>query len=187
MNKLLKKFTTFDLVMIALLSASGIAVKPFVRALTQVATGTIIPAGSVSGIIYMLWIVLACSITKKRGTAILVGIVQSILVIVFDMLGNRGVGNLLVYIVPCIIMETAVLPFPNYVSSILSGFFAGMVLNITGSLIVSVVFMRLPLVPVLFGSGVAAVSGGIGGVVGFKLYDSMISMNKSSGLDNKFK
>lgn len=185
MGNLLKKFTTFDLVMIALLAAGGIAVKPFVRALTQAASGTLIPAGSISGIIYMLWIVLACSITAKRGTAILVGIVQSILVIVFDMLGNRGVGNLLVYIVPCIVMEIAIFPFSNYVSSISSAFYAGMVINITGSLIVSVVFMRLPLIPVLFGIGLAAISGGIGGVIGFKLYDLMISINKSSELNNK--
>lgn len=178
MGKLLKKFSTFDLVIISLLAASGVAVKPFVRMLTQIVTSSFIPAGAVSGIIYMLWIVLACSITKKRGTALLVGIVQSVLVIVFDMLGNRGIANLLVYIVPCIVMEAAMLIFPCYVSSILSSFFAGMVINITGDLIVSSIFMRLPLIPILVSCIMAAASGGVGGVIGFKLHNLITLNNK---------
>lgn len=65
MSKFLARFSTFDLVMIALLSAGGVAIKPFVRILAEVLAGTIIPSGTVAGVIYMLWIVLACSITKK--------------------------------------------------------------------------------------------------------------------------
>ena len=98
-GKFLAKYTTFDFMIIALLSACGIATKPFVRILAQIFTGSIIPVGTVAGIFYMLWIVLACTIVQKRGTAILVGIVQSVLVVVFDMLGNRGLANLLVYVV----------------------------------------------------------------------------------------
>jgi len=177
MSKLLRNFNTFDLIIISLLSACGIAIKPFVRTLTQVFTGSLIPAGAVSGIIYMIWIVLACSITKKRGTAILAGIVQSILVVAFDMLGNRGIANLLVYILPCIVMETVMLISPGYISSTAAGFFAGAVVNMTGDFIVSAVFMRLPLIPLLISLTMAAVSGGLGGVIAFKLYKSVAIIN----------
>ena len=108
-KKFLVKFSTFDFVIIALLSACGIATKPFVRLLAQVFTGTFIPIGTVAGIFYMLWIVLACSIVKKRGTAILVGIVQCVLVEMFDMLGNRGLANLLVYEVPALTLDIGML------------------------------------------------------------------------------
>ncbi|HED24659.1 MAG TPA: hypothetical protein ENN91_05990 [Firmicutes bacterium] len=167
----LQRFTTTDLVIIALLSAGGIATKPFVRVLAQVFTGSLVPIGTVAGIFYMLWIVLACAIVNKRGTAILVGIVQSVLVVVFDMLGNRGLANLLVYVVPGITLELSMLLFPRYVSSFISSFTAGGVANATGSFIVSWVFMRLALVPLVGAAAVSFFFGGIGGVIAFKLYE----------------
>ena len=53
MNKILGKYTFFDLVIIALLSACGIAIKPFVRLLTQVLAETFSPSGAVAGILYI--------------------------------------------------------------------------------------------------------------------------------------
>lgn len=155
--------------MIALLSACGVATKPFVRFLAQIFTGSLVPVGTVAGIAYMLWIVLACAIVKKRGTALLVGLVQSVLVIIFDMLGNRGLANLLVYVVPGITLELAMLPFPRYVSSLFSGFVAGAVANATGALIMSWIFMRIPLLPLLISCFVSAFFGGVGGAVGYQL------------------
>ena len=42
----------------------------------------------------------------------LTGIVQSIPVVVLAMLGNMGLGNLLVYILPGIVLELGLLFFP---------------------------------------------------------------------------
>lgn len=179
MNKMLARYTSFDLVIIALLSACGIAIKPFVRLLTQVLTGTIIPAGAVAGVFYMLWIVLACCLTKKRGTAILVGTVQSLLVVVFDLLGNMGLGNLLVYILPGVVLELGLLLFPGYVSSLPSAFLAGMLANMTGAFLKGLVFMRLPSVPLIASVGLAAVSGGFGGMIACKLYALIAGINRS--------
>lgn len=173
-------FSTFDLVIIALLAAGGVATKPFIRALTQLLAGSLIPAGAVAGVFYMLWIVLACGITGKRGTAVLVGIVQSVLVVVFDMLGNRGIANLLVYIVPGFTLELGLLLFPGYAGTLPAAFTAGMLANVTGSLIVGAVFMRLPAVPLLVSLGLAFVSGGLGGLLAFKLYGLFKSFGKNS-------
>ena len=177
-KKFLAKFSTFDLVVIALLSACGIATKPFVRILAQVLTGTIVPIGTVAGIFYMLWIILACSIVKKRGTAVLVGIVQSVLVVVFDMLGNRGLANLLVYVFPGAVLELVMLAFPYYISTLFSAFVAGAVCNVTGSLIVGLLFLRLPLVPLVISLIISFIFGGLGGVVGNKLYAIIRSFGK---------
>jgi len=87
------------------------------------------------------------------------------------MLGNRGLANLLVYVVPGVALELGMLVFPNYVSTIFSAFIAGMLANATGAAIVSLVFMRVPLIPFLISLAVSAVTGGLGGVVGFKLYE----------------
>ncbi len=181
-KRFLDRFSTFDLVIIALLSAGGVASKPFVRFLAQSVIGTLLPAGTVAGVIYMLWIVLACAIVGKRGTAILVGIVQSILVVVFDMMGNRGLANLLVYVIPGVTLEVVLLLFPRYVSSLLSGFTAGMAANATGSLIVGALFLRLPVVPLLVSVTGAAFSGGLGGIVAVKLKDILV---RSTGFTRK--
>ncbi|MDO9535034.1 MAG: ECF transporter S component [Bacillota bacterium] len=126
--------------------------------------------GTVAGIFYMLWIVLACSIVKKRGTAFLVGIVQSVLVVVFDMLGNRGLANLLVYVVPGTALELVMLVFPYYISTLFSAFIAGAVCNAAGSLIVGSLFLRLPFVPLVVSLIISFIFGGLGGIVGYKLY-----------------
>ncbi|MDY6827097.1 MAG: ECF transporter S component [Bacillota bacterium] len=170
-KKYLQHFTTTDLVIIALLSAGGIATKPFVRVLAQIFTGSLVPIGTVAGIFYMLWIVLACIIVNKRGTAILVGIVQSVLVVVFDMLGNRGLANLLVYVVPGITLELVMFLFPHYVSSFVSSFMAGGVANATGSFIVSWLFMRLAPIPLIGAVAISYLFGGIGGLIAFKLHE----------------
>lgn len=180
MKKYLSRFSTLDLVIIALLSAGGVATKPFIRALTQVLAGSLIPAGALAGVFYMLWIVLACAVTGKRGTAILVGLVQSVLVVVFDMLGNRGIANLLVYIVPGITLELGLWLFPRYVRSLPASFTAGMLANVTGSLIVGAVFMRLPAFPLLASLGSAFISGGIGGILAFKLWGLFKNFSKET-------
>ncbi len=181
-KKMLLKFTAFDLVIIALLAAAGVATKPFVRVLAQLLTGTLIPNGAVAGVFYMLWIVLACCIVKKRGTAILFGLVQAILVVAFDMLGNRGpVGNLLVYVTPGIALDLIMLLFPLYVSGIIAAFCAGATANVAGSVIMSLVFMRLPMVPMLIAAVIAAVFGGLGGVLAFKIYQRVMLLKASGG------
>jgi len=179
MKKFLSNFSPFDLIIISLLSACGIAIKPFVRILTQMAVGTFIPAGTVAGVIYMIWVVLPCALVKKRGTAILVGIIQSILVIVFDMLGNKGIANLLVYVVPGIALELGMLLVPGYVHSIIWGFFAGMLANASGSLIQGAVFMRLPLIPLMSSVIIGGISGGIGGVIAYRLAVMVKMFNKT--------
>lgn len=183
MNKFLSKFSPFDLIIISLLSACGIAIKPFVRILTQMAVGTFIPAGVVSGIIYMIWIVLPCAIVKKRGTAILVGIVQSVLVVVFDMLGNKGIANLLVYVVPGIALELGMLVVPKYIHSTISAFFAGMLANATGSYIMGAIFMRMPFAPLVFSIIVGGISGGIGGIIGYRLLAVILMFNRPKTID----
>ena len=166
----LKRYATTDLVIISLLSAGGIATKPFVRVLAQIFTGSVVPIGTVAGVFYMLWIVLACLLVRKRGTAILFGIVESVLVVIFDMLGNRGLANLLVYIGPGITLELVMLLFPRYVSSLGSSFMAGGVANATGAFIVSWVFMRLAAIPLAVTVSLSYLAGGIGGLVAYRIY-----------------
>jgi hypothetical protein len=169
-NSLLRKFTVFDLIIIALIAAVSIAIKPFVALLGGVITHSFIPIGAVSGIIYMFWLILPSYFTKKRGTAILTGTVQACLALVFGMMGNRGLLNVPVYILPCIILEVVMLTSKSYISTRLSGFIAGGTANLTGAFIVGILFLQLTFIPLIISLVLAFISGGIGGVIAGKLF-----------------
>jgi hypothetical protein len=56
----------------------------------------------------------------------------------------------------------------------MAGFFiAGMAANITGTYITSLVFFRLPVIPLLLGITAAALSGGLGGIVACKINEQL--------------
>ena len=94
----LKTFTSFDLVVIAIVSALGIALKPIIVPLVHIITGPLfIPGGAIAGGFYMLWIVLGIGYIKKFGTGTLIGIVQGILVIVTGAMGTHGIISIISY------------------------------------------------------------------------------------------
>lgn len=97
------------------------------------------------------------------------------------MLGNKGIANLLIYITPGITLELGMLFFPNYVSSVFSGFMAGMIANATGAFIMGLLFMRLPLIPLTVSIGLASVYGGAGGIIGFKLSEFLNRLSLAKG------
>ena len=73
-QKMLDRFSLFDLIIIAMMEALGIAIKPVVVPLAHIITGPLfIPSGAVAGGFYMMWLVLGFGLTGKRGTAFLIG------------------------------------------------------------------------------------------------------------------
>ena len=69
-QKALARFSLFDLIIIAMMAALGIAIKPVVVPLAHIITGPLfIPSGAVAGGFYMMWLVLGLGLTGKRGTA----------------------------------------------------------------------------------------------------------------------
>ena len=72
------KFSVFDLIIIAMISALGIASKPVIVPLSHIITGPLmIPGGVVAGGFYMLWLVLGAGIVGKPGIEILLGVIHS--------------------------------------------------------------------------------------------------------------
>ena len=65
-SRALRKFTAFELLIITMMAALGIAVKSVVVPLAQMITGPLyIPGGVVAGGFYMLWIVLGYGLVNK--------------------------------------------------------------------------------------------------------------------------
>lgn len=178
MSKFLKKFSMFDLVVISLTAALGIGIKPIIVPLIHIITGPLfIPGGAAAGGFYMLWIVLGIGITRKIGTGTLIGLVQALLVIITGVYGTHGAVSIITYTLPGLLVDIgAKLLGANFLSS--AGFFTlGLLANVSGTFLSSMVFFRLPLIPMLLSLSAALLSGGLGGLIAYKI---MKELNRTS-------
>lgn len=183
MTKGFRMFSTLDLVIITMMAALGIAIKPIVVPLAHIITGPLlIPGGVVAGGFYMLWLVLGYGLTgNKRGTALLIGLVQGIIVIM-QPFANHGAFSVISYAAPGLAVELVYLILrPGPVDSV-RAFIGGVAANLTGSFLVTVVVMRiiiwrLPLLPFLLMVLAATLAGGLGGLVAYGLLTSLRKFN----------
>ncbi len=174
MKKFLLRFTVRDLVFIAAMAALGIAVKPVVVPLAHiVSTPLMIPGGALAGGLYMMWIVVAFALTGKHGTAILVGIVQAILVMVSGVSGSHGAMSLVSYAAPGLLVDVAFLILRRGIDSLPLAMLAGILANLAGTVCVNLIFFSLPVIPLLLSLCVAAFSGGVGGVLSWILLEAL--------------
>jgi hypothetical protein len=170
----LKRFRIYDIVIIAVMAALGVAIKPVVVPIVHaISMPLMIPGGSLAGGLYMMWLVLAFAITGRFGAGTLTGLVQAIMVILVGIPGSHGVVSLFSYVAPglaldlamFLILRTAGRPYDR-----LASFIAGIVTNVTGTLIVNSIFMKLPPVFLALSIVAAALSGGLGGLIAWELY-----------------
>ncbi|MCL2353258.1 MAG: ECF transporter S component [Defluviitaleaceae bacterium] len=165
-KNLLGNFSSFDLMAIALLAAVGVAVSGVVGWFVRLFTSALfIPGGAVAGGIYMMFLVLAVAVTNKKTAALLVGLVQAIMVMVTG-LGSHGFMTIVTYSMPGVAVLALLLIMRKHMGCCkMCCFFACMVANMTGTYLVSVYVMTLPLVPTLLSIALAAISGGLGGLL----------------------
>lgn len=170
----MKRFSMFDLMIITMMAVLGIAVKPVVVPLAHIITGPLyLPGGVVAGGFYMLWIVLGRGMVDRPGAGTMIGLVQAILVMAVGFIGTHGAASALTYTLPGMAVDLVYLVLRSGVSSSLNAFMGGVAANLTGTVLVSVVFFRLPLIPLLLSLTAAALSGGLGGLVAYGLLQKL--------------
>lgn len=169
-QKLLHRYTIFDLLIIAIMAALGIAVKPIVVPLAHlIGAPLMIPSGAIAGGLYMMWIVIAFGITGKYGTATLVALVQALLVLFTGVVGSHGVISLLSYTLPGIAVDIVLLLIGHRVCCLPCAFIAGAVANMAGTIAVNFVFFKLPIFFLVMITAMSLLSGGIGGIISWQL------------------
>lgn len=178
-QRFLDKFSLYDLIIIAMMSALGIAIKPIIVPLSHIISGPLlIPPGAVTGSLFMMWLVLGFGITGKRGTMTLIGFVQAILVMATGMVGSQGAMSLLSYTAPGILADFGLLLIGHRVCCLPCAFLAGMLCNIAGTAMVNFINYRLPVFPLVLSLSVAALSGGVGGLIAFKIVEQIRKFQK---------
>ncbi|MEG0854000.1 MAG: ECF transporter S component [Angelakisella sp.] len=176
-SRLFSRFTVFNLVLISVMAALGVAIKPVVVPLVHLITGPLlIPGGSVAGGIYMLWIVLGVSLIRKTGTGTLIAGVQAIMVIASGVYGSHGIMSLITYLLPGLAVDAAALIFAGCLDWKLKMFFCGMAANLTGTLLSNLLFFRLPTIPLVLSVSAGALSGGLGGLVAYAIRGRLIRL-----------
>jgi hypothetical protein len=170
----LKKFSIYDLVIIAVMATVGIVIKPVVSSAVHIISAPLmIPGGSLAGGLYMMWIVLGFAITGKHGSATLTGLVQAILVILTGAPGSHGVMSLVSYTAPGLAIDVLMfllISLGGREFDRFCAFFAGIAANLTGTFIVNVLFFHLPALFLALTLLAAALSGGVGGLIAYRLY-----------------
>ncbi|MEA4960985.1 ECF transporter S component [Lutispora sp.] len=183
MNKFLKRFSMFDLAVISLTAALGVGIKPIIVPLVHIITGPLyIPGGAAAGGFYMLWIVFGLGMTKKIGTGTLIGLVQALLVMITGVYGTHGAISIITYTVPGLLADMAAKLLKDKFMSPAGFFILGLLANVSGTFLSSVMFFRLPMIPMLLSLSAASLSGGLGGLIAFRIIKAI---NKQGDANEK--
>jgi len=151
---------------VALMAALGIAAKTVVTPLAHMITGPLyIPGGAVAGGFYMLFLVLAVSLTGVRGAVGLCGLCQGIMVLALGGAGSHGALSILTYTLTGLSVDAVMLLMRHRGCCLLCCFLGGVAANLTGTFVVNAAFFGLPFVPLMLSLAVAALSGGMGGTL----------------------
>lgn len=183
MSKFLNKFSMFELAVISLTAALGIGIKPIIVPLVHIITGPLyIPGGAAAGGFYMMWIVLGLGITRKIGTGTLIGLIQALLVIITGVYGTHGAVSIITYTIPGLLVDIGAKLLRDKFLSPAGFFILGLLANVSGTFLSSIVFFRLPLIPMLLSISAASLSGGLGGLIAYKIMKVLV---KQGDIDEK--
>jgi len=174
LNKALRRFSVKDLALIAAMAALGIAVKAVAAPLIHLASAPLfIPGGALGGGLYMMWLLLATGVTGRRGAATLAGFVQALLVLFTGLGGSHGVFSLVSYTLPGLAIDAFLTISRHKLCCLTCAFVACILANLCGTVAVNMIFFRLPMVPLLLSLAAASFSGGLGGLMSFKLLKAL--------------
>ncbi len=166
----MKRFSIYDLILIAVMAALGIATKPIIVPLAHLISGPLfIPGGALAGGFYMLWLVIGFGLTGKYGTATFIGFIQALMIMGTGIIGSHGIMSLISYTFPGIATDVVLYLIGHRVCCLPCSFLAGIIANLGGTISVNLIFFRLPWIPLILSLCAAALSGGLGGILAWQI------------------
>ena len=165
-----KNLSTLEIIFIALMGAMGIAMKSIVGpVIKSVAAFFFLPTGAVAGMVYMIWPMLALLVTRRLGTATLVGLIEAFLVMATGLYGSHGILSLVTYILPCLCIDIGFIPY-HLTGRRIFLLLPAALGNMCGTLLVGRIIMHLQWSPLLIGSSFAFIFGSTAGPIAYVLY-----------------
>jgi len=167
------RFTTFNLILMALMAAIGLAIKPLVKTLTHIVSTPLgIPGGTLGGGFYMMWLCLIAAIVPRFGSATLTGLIQGLVVLITGWFGGHGAASLITYTLPGLAIDLTAYIYRRR-DKIDAQIFFCVISNLVGTYLVGLIIMRLPKAPLLISLSMAIISGCIGGVLSYLIFQQM--------------
>jgi len=164
------RFETKELILIALMAAMGLAIKPFVKTFTHLISSPLgIPGGTITGGFYMMWLTLSMALTRRFGSATLTGLIQGFVVLILGLFGSHGALSIFTYTFPGLIIDIVALVYKRY-DKLDGQILYCIIANLTGTWIVGLIIMKLPKAPFIIALSLSALSGAVGGILAYFLY-----------------
>ncbi|MBK5112012.1 MAG: ECF transporter S component [Candidatus Heimdallarchaeota archaeon] len=183
----MKRYSTSDLIIIAIMAAIGLGTKQIVRPLVSLVSVPLgIPGGAIVGGFYMLWLVLTKRLAPKTGSGFLFGLTQALVVMILPF-GSHGIFTLITYTLPGLAVDLVDLSFQSKNNTVLCSLIEGAVANFVGSLSVLILIFRLEWRLTLFISLIALLTGNIGGIIAHyiaKQISGLISAEKIQKIED---
>jgi ABC-type thiamin/hydroxymethylpyrimidine transport system permease subunit len=170
---------TVDLVTMALFASLGMATKNIIYPLAATITGPLyVPAGTVAGGIFMMWPLIAFGLVRKIGAATTVALIQAFISLLLPF-GNFGFLSFFIYLAPGLAIDCVFLVSNHKACCAACCLCAAAVANAVGTFLVGVLILALPEIVLLFTILIAAISGGIGGLIANMLLQKTKKMRLS--------
>ncbi|NPE06744.1 MAG: hypothetical protein GNW80_00550 [Asgard group archaeon] len=161
----MKRYSTSDLIIIAIMAAIGLGTKQIVRPLVSLISVPLgIPGGAIVGGFYMLWLVLTKRLAPKTGSGFLFGLTQALVVMILPF-GSHGIFTIITYSLPGLAVDFVDLLFRSKNNTVICSLVEGAIANFVGSLSVLILIFRLEWRLTLFISLIALLTGNIGGII----------------------
>ncbi len=175
--KILRRFSTQDIILIAIIAALGLAVKPIISPIIHlVSAPLLIPGGALAGGFYMLWFGVVIVFVPHTGSAIILALVQGVVTIIMGHFGNHGIMSIVIYLLPGVTAELTAKLFRNK-KQLFSQAAICSAANLTGVTLVALLIMRLPLIPFMVSLITALFSGIVGGSISYMVISKLSFYN----------
>ncbi|TWH77006.1 ECF transporter S component [Sedimentibacter saalensis] len=167
-----EKFELREMIYISLLAATATVSKVPIRILSNFLTSSIgLPGGIIGGIYYMFWIVAACAVVRKRGTATLFCAVQIFVTIATS---SMPVIKLITYLPPGIAIDLFLIAYGKFEYNKGIMMILGAIANSAGALTQAALLMNLPLAAVVVSTLTSAFSGAAGGYFAYMVVSRIV-------------
>ena len=166
-------FTLKQLCMMSFLAVFGMFIKPIVSPVFNLLTDFIrIPGGSVTAGFSMLFLVFATAVTKKFGTATLMGVVQAFIALNMGVSSIVGLLVFITYSLPGLAIDLFLCtPLANKLPLKDKMMVAGAMGVLTGAAFTNMLYYNMSVVPFLLFYLFGIISGGLGGWFAFKIME----------------
>ena len=160
-----ERFTLKELIVMTMLAVMGMVLKPFLSPLFNLLTDFIrIPGGSAVAGISEMFLVAAAALIRKRGTALLTGLLQGLISLTTGISAAAGVLVLITYSLPGLAVDLVMLlPVFDRMPEKKRMMLAGGLGVLAGAAATNMLYFRLPLIPFILFYAVGILSGAAGG------------------------